>query len=182
MPEPKLLDRKSNSLDQSCNCEHPAGTFTDRVFGLWTVLGPAGPAAEAARGGNGPPRWECRCACGREVHVAHEELESGRSLCCGCREHAKVRKELEARRWQRVNRLWRRSGRDQPDKGWTAEMERALPLAASVPAVRVSRRPDKVSTSGRAPPRASAAAGQRRPALPVLQLLHPRLRCRGTGP
>ena len=128
IPEPKLLNRKTNSLDQRCRCKGWVGRLTGRVFGLWTVTGPAAPAAKSGEGKD-PRRWRCRCACGREVVVPHEYLISGRLLSCGCRPHAEVFKEVEARRWRAVNRLfnsWLRSGRTQLDRGWTAAMGRAL--------------------------------------------------------
>ncbi|HVS36767.1 MAG TPA: HNH endonuclease [Gemmataceae bacterium] len=128
IPEPKLLNRKTNSLDQRCRCKGWVGRLTDRVFGQWTVTGPAVPAVKP---GEGKDRrlWRCRCACGRKVVVPHECLISGRLLSCGCRPHAEVFKEVDARRRRAGNRLfdaWLRSGREQADKGWTPAMERAL--------------------------------------------------------
>jgi 5-methylcytosine-specific restriction endonuclease McrA len=128
IPEPKLCDRKSNSPDQPCRCEERADQLADRVFGLLTVTGPVPPAAQLGEGKD-PRRWHCRCACGREVVVPHEDLISDCLLSCGCRPPAEVRKELKARRSRAVNRWfksWKRSGREQVDKGWMPAMERAL--------------------------------------------------------
>ncbi len=128
IPEQKICDRKTNSLNQPCRCKDPAGVFTDRIFGLWTVLGPAGRPAEVAPGGNGP-LWECRCACGATKAVAHEDLDSGRSLCCGCRPDIAVFRDRHTRRRQAAGRL-KKAGMDgsrtRLDQEWTREMEKAL--------------------------------------------------------
>lgn len=123
IPEPKLLDRKRNSLDHPCRCKGWVGRLTDRVFGLWTVTGAFTPAT-----GQDGRRWLCRCACGTRGVFSHESLLSARELSCGCRPHAEVFKDVDASRWRAADRLvkYGRSGRGRMDREWTAAMERAL--------------------------------------------------------
>lgn len=53
--------------------------LTGRSFGLWTVL------SRAENTADGHPRWNARCACGRERVVLGGTLRSGGSRSCGCK-------------------------------------------------------------------------------------------------
>lgn len=59
-----------------------------RRFGHWIVQDRAKPDA------TGHQRWLCRCDCGTEKMVRHENLISGVSTSCGCTAH-------EGRNWAR---------------------------------------------------------------------------------
>lgn len=54
--------------------------LTGQQFGHLTVLSRSRPPGHAGR-----TFWLCRCACGNEVAIRSDNLQSGRSLSCGCR-------------------------------------------------------------------------------------------------
>ncbi len=130
--EPDIRDRKTNSLDLPCRCQEPPGDLTDHVYGLWTVVGPAGPRQVRPVDG-GVRLWKCRCACGTCSVFTEKTLKSWRVWSCGCRPEKEVRREWESNQRRAYDRVYgpgssqrTRSEREKLDCGWTAEMKKAL--------------------------------------------------------
>ncbi len=66
--------RKIMADREGHNAEGKQMELTDRQFGYWRCLGPAGPR-----------KWLCRCVCGQEKVVEEADLLAGVSKSCGCR-------------------------------------------------------------------------------------------------
>lgn len=68
--------------------------LTGQAFGRWTVVAQAPCAHEP--GGHTQTRWLCRCECGTERAVATNNLRSGISTSCGCRNREVTAERLRA--------------------------------------------------------------------------------------
>lgn len=60
--------------------------FTGRVFGRLTVL------SRSATPHPTKTIWTCVCACGTQKDIAHGDLQSGRTVSCGCQKREKATK------------------------------------------------------------------------------------------
>src|SRR5574344_2563436 len=50
--------------------------------------------------------WLCRCDCGNTHLVSLPNLKSGRTLSCGCQQHAKGNQKINPDRGTRLYRIW----------------------------------------------------------------------------
>jgi 5-methylcytosine-specific restriction endonuclease McrA len=134
VPQPEVLNKRINALHQGrCRCRIPPGNLAGCIFGEWTVLGKANESDADLQALDEPGlRWKCRCRCGCEKEISTEELNSWRTLSCGCVAYEEVRLKLRPNwikatngfhsAWLRASEGFLRRRYDE----WSPEMESAL--------------------------------------------------------